>query len=246
MRKLLQLVLYMSYSAILFAQSASTSGPQTYGSIEGTVLANDGKPLEGATVYALPALNMRQQLRALTDSNGKYLIKGVPSGEAYVSVFDEDKGYPYNFFAFFINPGQEMRKVQIPVQKETTEVNFKMGDRAARLELEIVDDRGTPITNTAELAFTRPDVPGSYMTGAGDHISLLVPPVRFHLSIETPGFKQWNYENKETGGMLQPKPGETVKLTVHLVRLNNKWSRDNPGMLHTPCREPISRRDLGL
>jgi hypothetical protein len=216
--KLLQVVLYFACSAALFAQSAATSGPAANGTIRGLVVTTDNKPLEGATVYALPALNMHQQLRAQTDSNGKYLIKDVPSGEAYVSVFDEDKGYPYNFFAFFTNPGQEMRKVQVSPQKEGIEVNFKLGDKAARLELEIVDDRGAPITKSAELVFTRPDIPGTYRTGARDNISLLVPPVRFHLSINVEGFKQWNYEDKETDGMLRPKPGEDIKLTIHLVR----------------------------
>ncbi len=108
--------------------------------------------------------------------------------------------------------------MQVSAPKETTEVNFKLGDKAARLELEIVDDLGAPITKTAQLVFTRPDVPGSYRMGAGNKESLLVPPVKFHLAVDVPGFKQWNYENKETGGMLKPKPEETIKLTVHLVR----------------------------
>lgn len=218
MRKLLQIVVCMACPAILLAQSIATSSPATYGSIRGLVVSSDNKPLEGATVYALPALNMHKQLRSQTDSNGKYLIKGVPSGEAYVSVFDEAEGYPFNFFAFFINPGQEMRKVQVSSQGEATEVNFKLGDKAARLQLDIVNDLGAPITQTAELAFKRPDVPGTYTVGAGDNISLLVPPVRFHLSVNVDGFKQWSYENKETGNMLQPKPGENIKLTVHLMR----------------------------
>jgi len=216
--KLLQLVLYISSSAILFAQSAPTSSPAAYGSVRGTVLTSDNKPLEGATVFVLPAQDMRQQLRAQTDSNGKYLVKGVPAGEAYVHVYDEDKGYPYNFFSFFLMPGQEPRKVLVSSQKETDQVNFKLGEKAARLELEILDDLGVPITDGAELVFTRPDLPGNYNRGGEANVSLLVPPVPFHLSIDVPGFRQWNYQNKETGGMLQPRPEEIVKITVHLAR----------------------------
>jgi hypothetical protein len=208
----------MGYSVMLFAQSAPTSSPAAYGSIRGTVLESDNKPLAGATVFVLPAQDMRHQLRAQTDANGKYIVTGVPSGEAYVHAFDEDKGYPYNFFSFFLMPGQKTMKVLVSAQKETADVNLKLGEKAARLQLEIVDDSGAPITDTAELVFTRPDLPGYYRLATGDSASLLVPPVKFHLSINVPGFKQWNYENKETNGMLQPKSEEIIKITAHLAR----------------------------
>jgi len=203
---------------MVVAQSSTVSSSPGYGSIKGVVVESDDRPLKGATVYVLPALDMRHQLRAQTDADGKYLIAGVPIGEAYISVFDEDKGYPYNFFSFFQNPGQETHKFVISHQGETAEVNFKLGRKAGRLQIEILDDDGSPITQTADLIFTRPDVPGYYRLAAGNTASLLVPPVKFHIAVNVPGFKQWNYENKKTGGLIQPRPAETVKMTVRLIR----------------------------
>jgi Carboxypeptidase regulatory-like domain len=220
MRNLHRLALYLSFSSLLSSQSTpvvSTAPAEAYGSIRGSIVTNDGKPFEGATVYALPALNMRQQLRAKTDSNGKYLLAGVPPGEAFVSVFDEEKGYPYNFFSFFIMPGEEPQKVLVTAQRETSDVNFKLGEKAGRLQLEILDDSGAPITGSAQLVFTRPDLPGNYKMSAGDNISLLVPPVPFRLSINVNGFSQWTYIDKSSGGLLHPRSKKTIKLIVHLA-----------------------------
>jgi hypothetical protein len=190
----------------------------SYGSIRGSVLAENSKPIEGATVYVLPASDMRHEIRTQTDHEGNFVISNLPLGEAYISAYDEDLGYPYNFFSFFLIPGQQPQKIVISAKTESSEFIIKLGAKAARLFLEIVDEAGVPITEPAQLIFNRPDLPGDYKRGAGASVSLLVPPVPFRLSVQVKGFRKWTYQNKSGGDMLHPHSEEIVKLTVHLVK----------------------------
>lgn len=190
------------------------------GAISGKVLQKDGTPLAGATVYAMPALDMRQQIRTQTDRNGVFLLTGIPPGDVYVDAYDEEEGYPYSLFAFFAIPGSDdMKKVVVAANIATTDVIIRFADKAGRLKLDILDDHGKPILG-AELSFTRPDLRGDYAMGSGAEVSMLVPPVPFRLTIKAGGFRPWHYavNNNETPGLLSPHPGETIAVVAHLQK----------------------------
>jgi hypothetical protein len=214
--------LCMGLPVTAFPQRSGSPKPgnpeEAYGSIRGTVLTEKGEPLEGATVYVLPSSNMRNEMRAQTDLNGNFVVSGIPQGRAYVSAFDEEQGYPYNFFSFFLMPGEEPKQINVSTKSRIDNVMIRFGAKAARLTLDIVDDAGRPIEDSAQLIFTRPDLPGNYKRSAGPNVSLLVPPVPFHLTVQVKGFKPWDYQNESGDNMLRPRSDEAVKLTAHLAR----------------------------
>src|SRR5260370_6920205 len=135
------------------------------GAVEGVVLDGDKKQLPGATVYALPEENMANQLRTTTDAAGKFRLADVPVGMAYIDAYKESDGYPYNFFSFFLSPGEKTpNKVPVTARGTTFGVMIQLGARAAHLQLEITSEDGEE--EQISLLFHLPDMPRPYSRGA--------------------------------------------------------------------------------
>jgi len=193
--------------------------PPDTGTIEGVVLDDQGKPLADAVVYGLPERDMRDQIHTTTDKNGRFTLHSVPAGGIYLSAFKESDWYPYNFFSFFLTPGQKTpNKVQVKGGQTTASAVIRMGERAARLNIKIEDERGAPLSSAAELVFTRPDMPGEYSRGVNSKISLLVPPVPFTLAVRAEGYEPWHYAATQDR-LLRLRPRQTFDLTVTLKRI---------------------------
>jgi hypothetical protein len=190
------------------------------GSIAGVVLEQTGTPLADATVFALPEQDMRRQIRTQTDAQGRFVLKNLPVGGAYIHAYKESAGYPYSFFAFFAMPGQEPPpKVDVRPGQTTTGVTIRMGVKAAALKLKITDSTGAPLTASA--AFERPDMgrPGNYSTGLEAEQVLLVPPVPFRMTVRRDGYADWRYigsDWREPVGLVSLRPGETRELAIVL------------------------------
>ena len=180
------------------------------GSVSGIVLDGSGKPLPSATVYAMPETDMRRQFHTKSNSEGEFVLGGLAEGSFFFSAFKESDGYPYNFFSFFLSPGEKTPvKVQVRAGESTKDVKIQLGQRAARLDIQITTEDGKPVEG-ASLFFTRPDQPGRYGRGARAAESILVPPVPFHLEVQAKGYRVWQ-------DAVAPKPGETLALTIRLV-----------------------------
>ena len=206
-------LLFISVSPLL-AQRISVD----LGSVHGSVMTADGTMLAGATVYALPALEMRTQIRAVTDKQGKFVLSGIPVGEAYISAYDEKDGYPYNFFSFFLLPGQEPKKIVVDANAPIPDILLRLGPKAAHLDLEILDEAGSPVEGPAQVIFTRPDIPGEYRVGSNNVLSMLVPAVPFTIAIEVKGYARWTYSNGNQADpkIISPRSGESIKVEAHL------------------------------
>ena len=76
--------------------------------MQGSILDREGVPVARAIVYALPEQEMSKPIFATADDEGKFILKDIPAGHAYISAYKESDGYPYNFFSFFIMPGERM------------------------------------------------------------------------------------------------------------------------------------------
>jgi carboxypeptidase family protein len=197
---------------VFLATVASQQSKSTIGSIQGIVFDGNGKPLAGATVYGLPEQNMNREVDATSDAAGRFVLSELPEGDVYVSAFKESAWYPCNFFAFFLSPGGNTpNKVAVKAGETTKGVAIQLGQRAARLNLEIMDQNGKPIEEGVALTFTRPDQPGPFSSGSTGKESFLVPAVPFRLTVEAKGFKPWR-----TDGLLVLKPEETRQLSIRL------------------------------
>ena len=206
--------LALAFSAVLATtgvpRQQGGSKPPAVGSIEGIVLEGNGKPLSGATVYALPENDMTKQFHTITGDAGKFILDGLPEGGAYLSAFKERDGYPYNFFSFFLSPGEKTPRVNVRAGEIIKGVTIQLGQRSARLNLEITDQNGKLLNEGVELTFRRPDLPGDYSRGANTEESLLVPPVPFRLTVGVKGYKPWHI-------LLSLKPEETRSLSIRLA-----------------------------
>jgi Carboxypeptidase regulatory-like domain len=190
----------------LYAQASPAAKP---GSIQGTVLGEDGQALTGATVFAFS--DLRGQFRATTDANGKFVLTGVPAGDVYLDAFKESDGYPYNFFAFYGVPGRKTPKVSVTPGMQTQGVVIKLGPKAATLHLDITQADGSAVNGAVDIEFTRDDVSAPYSEGARIHHTMFVPSnVPFRFSVTVPGYKPWNSDT------LTAQESETLNISVHL------------------------------
>jgi hypothetical protein len=183
------------------------------GSIQGIALDGDGKPLAGAIVYGLPEEEMRKEFDATSDNGGKFVINDLPEGNVYVSAYKESAWYPRDFFSLFTSPGDKTPiKVAVRAGETTRNITIQLGQRSARLNLEITDQDGKPLEEGVGLHFRRPDQAGQpFSTSAKANESLLVPAVPFRLTVEAKGYKPWH-----TDGLITLKPEETRSLSIRL------------------------------
>lgn len=209
------ITVFLSLAVAGFNPAATTGS----GSVEGIVLDGNGAPLSHAVTYALPEQDMTKPISVTADETGKFVMKDVPAGIVYVAAFKESAGYPYNFFSFFIMPGERMPKVEVKSGETTKDVVVRLGAKAAHLNIEITDSEGHPIDRNVQLTFTRLDIPGDYQTAAKASKSLQVPPVPFRLRAETEGYEAWHYGgDKWMGkeGLISLKSEESFKVSIRL------------------------------
>ena len=212
------LITWLVLVPFLAGQALSSAKLATTGAVVGIVLDENGKPVPGATVYALPEMTMTKQYHTETNQAGSFALKGVPGGELYLSAFKESDGYPYNFFSFFLSPGENIPlKLSLKAGETLNGIRIQLGKRAARLNVNIISEDGTPFEGAAELIFTRPDMPGEYSIAAKASQSLLVPPVAFQISVKAVGYTPWRLKSPQ-GDQLVLKSGETFNLVVRLTK----------------------------
>jgi hypothetical protein len=188
---------------------AQASPATRLGSIQGTVVGEDGQALAGATVFAFS--DLRGQFRATTDANGKFVLAGLPAGNVAIDAFKESDGYPYNFFAFYAVPGRKTPTVSVTPGMQTQGVVIKLGPKAETLHLDITQADGSAVNGTVHLELTRDDVSAPYSEGARTHHTMFVPSnVPFRFSVTVPSYKPWNSDT------ITAQEGEALNIAVHL------------------------------
>lgn len=203
------------------AQEPAPSSSSSRGSVSGIVLDENGKPLSEATVYAVLEADFKRQFHTQSNDKGEFTLGNLPEGLVYLSGFKENDGYPYDFFSFFASPGQNTPvKVQIKGGESEKNVRIQLGEKAARINIEIITKGGKPFQGSAGLVFTRPDQPGRpYNRGTGSFESLLVPAVPFHLMVLADGYKDWHYGGNPSG-LISLRPGDVFAVSVRLEKLS--------------------------
>ncbi len=199
------------------AGNAQVSQPAT-GSAEGVVVDAEGKPLAGATVFVGTLLNAP---RTTTDTEGRFILKGLPPGKIGLMAYKESDGYPYNMFSFYSMPGGPPPRFDVTAGETVRSVVIRLGAKAAYLKLEVTDESGALVN--AGLSFSRPDLGryGDYRRSAEANDVILVPPVPFRLTIEAKGYQPWHYGGerwRDSDGLIALKSAETLTLSIRLKR----------------------------
>lgn len=196
------------FSIVFALLQGVVEGPR--GSIQGTVLDQNGKPLANAIVYALPEQNTRTQVRTFTDAQGRFLLKDIPLGKVSVDAFKETDGYPYNFFPFF-NPETRPRpQIELTSAEVPAQMDIKLAPKAALLSLNVKDQRGKAVDGSIELTFTRSGLREDFRAIVTAQNTILVPALPFRFSVEAKGYQLWQ------SGLMSPRSSELLKVEVKL------------------------------
>ncbi|MDT4952832.1 MAG: Carboxypeptidase regulatory-like domain [Acidobacteriota bacterium] len=170
---------------------------QNSGVIAGFVLDAGGKPVSGAEVYTYrPTSPMGKLPRAVTNKQGKFLIKDLRPGTYVVAAAKEEDSYPpTDNYSFYYASFLEAPQVIVYERQTTSGVMIHFGPRAARLVGHIVDattnEPISPIPQGTQITLRRADNPdNSYSTGPNTrgNFNILVPPVPFTIKVSAPGY----------------------------------------------------------
>ncbi|WP_217702907.1 carboxypeptidase regulatory-like domain-containing protein [Corynebacterium sp. Marseille-P4321] len=99
------------------------------GRAEGTLLDDDGNPVEGATVVVKDANGNYHT--AETDADGKFVVEKLLPGEATVKIITKDGDRPVDPFSVAVRPGEAVEIPTISLTKEQRE-----GNTVTKLSLE--------------------------------------------------------------------------------------------------------------
>ena len=171
-------------AASLFAQSQVKD--KTLGEIKGTVADENGNPVRGATVFAVPQdLSLDTIAPRSTTSNeaGEFDFHGGFELGTYKLYSRKDaEGYPDPSDNFYADPKLEPPKAELTEDHPSAAATVTLGDKAAVLAGRVVDaDTGVPLK--AKLVFMDEDgnshsvlVTGKYRTliPPGKDVSLMV------------------------------------------------------------------------
>jgi hypothetical protein len=208
------------FTLVLLTSSTSSGQGDRDCSVEGVVFDGDGHPLVEADVYALPGQDMLHPIWAKTDKEGRFIVHNLPPGRVYLHAYKESEDYPYDFFSFYIMPGERLPTVTVAPGATVKDIVIQLGAKAGHLKLKIEDVDGNPVED-AQLTFTRPDVPHFYGRNVPKD-SMLVPPVPFRLRVEAKGYEPWHYGGKDwegQAGLIKINSGEAFTVVVRMVRL---------------------------
>jgi carboxypeptidase family protein len=213
----------------LFCAGLGQTGPAT---VSGQVIDEAGKPLEGAEISfdTLGQVNTGILPTAVTDSQGKFTLSGIPPGRNRICASKDAAGYPETRVVGFADLYPPCPVVTVRPGESSGNLVIHLAPKAARLEGRVTDANGHPISNAGlglldaqgSLEFsTRPA--GGTSTGA---FSISVPfgkPFRFRVS--APGYETWYFGpdgTKAHAAPLHMKQGEVKVLIVRLQPLSLK------------------------
>jgi len=209
---------------LVFAMILTLNAQERAGGAAGTVVDERGKPVASATVFLAGVIG-REAPYAITDGEGKFLLKGLP-GRWKLLAYKEADDYPRNFFVFFSSPGEDFPVIDIVQEKTVQNVVVRLGQKAGHLKLRVADDSGKSVTasvtfNRPDLTSSRPDVKGygDYSTSVTDAVA--VPAVPLRVTVEADGYEPWHYGGSDwqtKKGLIRIKSGKTIVLGVRLRR----------------------------
>ena len=195
------------------------------GLIDGTVIYEDGRPVKGATVYAVPLGRPMAAIipHAETDETGYFVIHVSRSwfGKFVVAAKKEDEDYP-DMSRQFYSDGRFETVTLTPRHRAAT-VTIRLGPKAGVLLGTVADAvTGAPLSPCVE--FRRASEPNNFLSASGlvkPRYRLLVPAnTDILMRISPDGYKPWYYPgtvDKSAGQAVRLRPGEkkTVDILLH-------------------------------
>jgi len=195
------------------------------GRIDGTVLYEDGRPVDGATVYAYPAdRGMAGNVpSATTDEQGRFQIAHLWLGQFAIGAKKENEGYPDTGKPFY-SDGRKLEYVTLTAKRPSATVTVLLGPKAGVL-VGRVEDAVTKVPIDPCVDFHLVSDPNNFLSGTGlvnAKYRVLVPPNQdLIMKIWHEGYLPWYYpgtSNKSKAKPLRLKSGEQRTLNIRLQR----------------------------
>jgi Carboxypeptidase regulatory-like domain len=208
------------------AQQPSPPAANDLGVIKGTVVDPDGKPVEGARVYAAGD-NDPPMLRpdtTTTNANGDFVIDHVHPRKVKIHAYKDSDYYKDIQFAFDLPPKLEMPEVEVKPGQTVTGVTVRLMQKAGKLHLNVRDaDTIEPIIGIGYL-FCREDHPteGGYCIGGGglsdrEHFMPVGVGISIKIEADDGQHEKWEYRDPKTGSpYFRAKSGETEIMNIYL------------------------------
>jgi Carboxypeptidase regulatory-like domain len=197
---------------ISLAAAGSVTAQEWVGTIEGSVRDLQGKPIEGATVYAYDTAHMSGRFErhtTVSHRSGAFSLPNLPAGEYRIHAYKPSEGYADTFFLFFTTENKKAWKTVRVSGGRTAVANLSVGPKYAKLKISIRNQFGVPLGGG--LSFRKMGAPSaSYSIGVNADSELLVPPQAFEVEVITTDYEPWKSQ------VLNPRPEETINLTVRL------------------------------
>jgi hypothetical protein len=196
-----------------FAQSHTNPVPD--GEIRGSVTDQDGKPVSGAMVFALPqdlTFDGIAPRSAKTDKDGKFVFRGrFRPGTYMLYSRKEEAGYPDPSDSFYAN-AKEKTEIHLTADHPSATIKVPLGERAGVLEGRIIDvNTGAAIK--AQLVFYDQNGNKHFLTVNGSYRALLPPGKDVSLMVMSP-----TYRSRVAVARLQVEPGQLVHMDIPLAK----------------------------
>lgn len=219
------------------ASARLTTGPHpapqspTYnsGSVEGQVVTGEGRPVAQAKVYARK-IGESQQIERLTvvytDEQGRFTLSGLLAGEYLICAFKEDDDYPDLTFSFYSVAYRAVQRPRILIQDNQVvrDVVVRLGPKAGRLLVKVLDARTKNPIKDAEVALNHKDNPMTLLKSGPTELDgsfrLLVPSfMAVNMVVSAPDYRSWRYGTNGTAtrtDAIVVKPGSERQIIVEL------------------------------
>ena len=222
------LALAVLFLSTLAALSQDTASPGPQGVISGTVLDEQGQPINGAqiviTTWRISADGSTQgqgKDGGTTDGTGRFRVDHVPMGKISVEASKQDEGYaPHS------SGPSGSETVTLTADQPVAEVVLKMGPKAGMLLPTVKDKRtGEPINDfLVHWVVFDPDEPNQSSSGSAGVSrwtrSVTLPPGKdLIVTISKRGYKNWLYRDPSDPSrpaFLRLQSGEQKELAVEL------------------------------
>jgi hypothetical protein len=197
---------------VCYAQSGErTHGP---GRITGTVLNENGRPIDHAFVCVSSSGSSHTECSVFTDPNGQFEIQHLPLGTSSVFATKEEDGYSAHSQA----PGQ---KITLTSQEPSANVTVRLAPKAGTLIGSVKDSlTGKPVDKISVI-YVAENGQGSGSAGvyAGEFRVNLPTTSAYLVFVSAPGYRTWFYTDPsdQSRVSLRLASGEQKSVDVELV-----------------------------
>jgi hypothetical protein len=206
-------------------EPTETISQEPAGTISVQVIDQQGNPVPDATVEMDPPpgrMLLYSSPTCKTDASGACSTDKLPMDTYYIRAKKPSDGYPDVSFSFYSHETRPVI-VQLTASQPIISAVFKLGPRAARLILRVVDDiSGEPVDNPTVILRSASGPPDFIGMGRDPDSSVLVPPDKdIYIEIRADGYLPWyskEHSDVIAGNTVRLPSGDQKEFTIRLTR----------------------------